>query len=179
MLRSFGRPIQAIGLSPEFRHDRSYLSAGLAGNLVLTVGGKAGTSSVSSTSSGNPLPVSGWLGALGLSSSAKDTILHSGEGAISALRWSTTGKYVAWVNEKGVKIMKGQSQESQHSWKRISHVDRPQTPQWNEMCNSWKGRLHWVDPDSTSPDKETLLIGWGDALWIIKVQRGKAELLKL
>ena len=37
----------------------------------------------------------GWLG-------NRDTMLHSGEGAISIARWA--GKLVAWANDKGIKV---------------------------------------------------------------------------
>ena len=40
----------------------------------------------------------GWLG-------NRDTILHSGEGAISIARWA--GKLVAWANDKGIKVRPG------------------------------------------------------------------------
>ena len=43
-LRNFGRPVQSVALSMDFRRDRSYLSGGLAGSLVLSTGGRAGTS---------------------------------------------------------------------------------------------------------------------------------------
>ena len=40
----------------------------------------------------------GWLG-------NRDTMLHSGEGAISIARWA--GKLVAWANDKGIKVKPG------------------------------------------------------------------------
>ena len=41
-LRNFARPVQAVALSPDYRSDQMYLSGGLAGQLILTTGGKAG-----------------------------------------------------------------------------------------------------------------------------------------
>ncbi|KAK4694647.1 vacuolar protein sorting-associated protein 41, partial [Lecanoromycetidae sp. Uapishka_2] len=64
-LRNFGRPVQALGLSPDFKNDRSYLSGGLAGSLVLTSGGRAGTST-NATTTGAAAQASGWLGSIGL-----------------------------------------------------------------------------------------------------------------
>lgn len=46
-----------------------------------------------------------WMGLGG--SSGKDTVLHSGEGAISAISWSKESpRFVAWTNEQGIKIMR-------------------------------------------------------------------------
>ncbi|TGZ82953.1 hypothetical protein EX30DRAFT_339204 [Ascodesmis nigricans] len=88
--KNFKRPVQAVALSPNFRVDRMFLSGGLAGNLVLSTVPAGG---------GN------WM-SLGMGG-AKDTILHSGEGAISAIAWSKESpRYVAWTNEQGIKIMR-------------------------------------------------------------------------
>ncbi|KAA8910935.1 hypothetical protein FN846DRAFT_1027151 [Sphaerosporella brunnea] len=70
-----------------------FLSGGLAGNLVLSV-----------APAGN-VHGGGWM-SLGMGG-IKDTILHSGEGTISAIAWSKeTPRYVAWANEQGLKIMR-------------------------------------------------------------------------
>ena len=150
MLRNFGRPIRAVGLSPDYRINRSYLSGGLAGNLILTVGGQPGTSSTSTTIGGAVASASGWLGTIGLgSNTGKDTIIHSGEGTISNIKWSLSGKYVVWVNEQGIKIMRSNLQleaaETEFAWKRISHIDRPNLPGWEEMAGVWKAQLEWID----------------------------------
>ncbi|KAI5790165.1 hypothetical protein EDC01DRAFT_657844 [Geopyxis carbonaria] len=90
-LKNFKRPILAVALSPNFRADRIFLSGGLAGNLVLSVAPAGGGGS--------------WM-TLGMGG-AKDTVLHSGEGAISAIAWSRESpRYVAWTNEQGIKIMR-------------------------------------------------------------------------
>lgn len=157
-LRNFARPVKAVALSPEFRSDRTYLSGGLAGQLVLTVG--AGPGAATSSTTGGAAAVaqaaSGWLGAVGLggggSGSGRDTVLHQGEGTVSCIRWSGTGRFVAWLNETGIKIMRtnlkldsagAESQED--AWKRIGHVDRPQTREWDEMAGLWQGRAEWID----------------------------------
>ncbi|KAF8859309.1 vacuolar assembly protein-like protein [Acephala macrosclerotiorum] len=158
-LRNFARPVQAVALSPDYKNDRAYISGGLAGNLVLTVGGRAGTNSTSTTTGTAAATASGWLGTIGLSSNAgKDTILHSGEGTISTIKWSLTGRYVAWINEHGVKIMRSnlnlESADSDSAWKRIGHIDRPQDDGWEEMAAVWKGRVEWIDEKSLETDED-------------------------
>lgn len=163
-LRNFARPVKAVALSPEFRSDRTYLSGGLAGQLVLTVG--AGHGLTTSSTTGGVAAVaqaaSGWLGAVGLGSSGsgKDTVLHQGEGTISCIRWSGSGRFVAWLNETGIKIMRtnlkldSASAESQDdAWKRIGHIDRPQTQEWDEMAGLWQGRAEWIDESALDVDE--------------------------
>ncbi|TVY39601.1 Vacuolar protein sorting-associated protein-like protein, partial [Lachnellula subtilissima] len=157
-LRDFARPMQAVGLSPDYKNDRTYISGGLAGNLVLTVGGRAGSSTSTTTGSASAT-ASGWLGTIGLGSNGgKDTVLHSGEGTISTIKWSLTGKYVVWVNEHGVKIMRSNlhldSADADSAWKRIGHVDRPQDDGWEEMAGVWKGRVEWIDEKSIESDED-------------------------
>lgn len=198
LLRNFGRPVQAVALSPDYKHDRTYLSGGRAGQLVLTVGGRIGARENSTTMGGTAAAASGWLGSLGLgSNTGKDTVLHSGEGAISIIKWSPSGKYVAWVNEEGIKIMRSnlhlESSDSEFAWKRISHVDRPNLPGWDEMAEVWKARAEWIDEGALESDDEflrsgrdsgdatasepsvveskleKLVVGWGGTVWVINV----------
>lgn len=202
-LRNFARPVQAVALSPDYKNDRTYLSGGLAGNLILTVGGQAGRST--STTVGTAAAASGWLGSMGLgTNTGKDTILHSGEGTISTIKWSLSGKYVAWVNEHGIWIMRTklhlESADAEDAWKRIGHVDRPQTDEWETMASVWKGRAEWIDEQSVEAEDadkeghevtaspaaerlklqqekgkkhvERLLVGWGSTIWIIHVHPG-------
>ncbi|RKF59700.1 Vacuolar protein sorting-associated protein 41-like protein [Erysiphe neolycopersici] len=157
-LRNFGRPVQAVALSPEYKNDKTYISGGLAGNLILTVGGKAGTNSTSATTGTAAATATGWLSAFGLSgNTAKDTILHSGEGTISTIKWSISGKYVVWINEYGVKIMRSNfrldSADSDFAWKRIGHIDRPSDENWGEMASAWKGKVEWVDLKSLESNR--------------------------
>ncbi|KAF9871259.1 vacuolar assembly [Colletotrichum karsti] len=203
-LRNFARPVQAVALSPDYKNDRTYLSGGLAGQLILTVGGSPGRST-STTVGTAAATASGWLGSMGLGGNAgKDTILHSGEGTISTIKWSLSGKYVVWLNEHGVKIMRSklhlESGDSDDAWKRIGHIDRPQTDEWETMASVWKGRAEWIDEQAVETDDadaprqeaegpsaadglrqqtssgsksiERLVVGWGGTIWIIHVHPG-------
>ncbi|POS73765.1 hypothetical protein DHEL01_v207838 [Diaporthe helianthi] len=204
-LRNFARPVQSVALSPDFKNDRTYLSGGTAGSLVLTVGAPHGRST-STTVGTAAATASGWLGTMGLgSNTGKDTILHSGEGIISTIKYSLSGKYVVWLNEHGIKIMRSSlhldSDDQEDAWKRIGHIDRPQTDEWETMAGVWKGRVEWIDeaavPDTDGekdPDEvgapspaaeklklrlkkerknvERLLVGWGGNIWIIHVHAG-------
>lgn len=148
-LRNFGRPVSAVAISPSYKTDRAYLSGGLAGDLILTVGGKVGVSSNANTNSA-AAAATGWLSSIGLSSgSGTDKVIHSGEGAITAIKWSLSGKFVAWVNEHGMKIMRSanklESSDTELAWTRINHIDRPNRKDWDEMAVGWKPRLDWVD----------------------------------
>ena len=129
----------------------------MAGNLVLTVGGRSGTSSTSTTTGGAAASASGWLGAIGLGgNTGRDQILHSGEGAISTIKWSLSGKHIAWVNEQGIKIMRSnlhlESGQSELGWKRISHTDHPNRPGWDEMAGIWKAHVEWIDEAGLESD---------------------------
>lgn len=201
-LRSFARPVQAVALSPDFKTDRTYISGGLAGQLIVTAGGGPGRST-STTIGTAAATASGWLGSMGLgANTGKDTVLHSGEGTISSIKWSLSGKYVVWLNEHGIKIMRSklhlESHDVDNAWKRIGHIDRPQTDEWETMASVWKGRLEWVDESALEDDEtndarqqgvlpsatadkhkaqgssvkknvERLLVGWGGTIWIIHV----------
>ncbi|KIW11239.1 hypothetical protein PV08_10539 [Exophiala spinifera] len=199
-LRNFGRPVQSVALSPEYKSDRSYLSGGQADSLVLTTGGQAGKSA-NATTTGAAAAASSWLGSLGLTANTgTDKVLHSGEGIISTVKWSLSGKYVLWVNEHGIKIkrshLKLEASESGTEWKTISHIDRPTRAGWEDMAGVWKARAEWIDRDNletvdesptpaangtpSKPDLnkvkvEEALVGWGDSAWIIKVYPGTAE----
>lgn len=188
ILRNFGRPVQAVALSPEYKHDRTFLSGGRAGDLILTTGGRVGASSNATTLGGAATTASSWLGSIGLgTNNGKETILHSGEGAISTVKWSWSGKYVVWVNEEGIKIMRSNlhldSSDPELAWKRISHIDRPNRPGWEEMASVWKARAEWIDEglledeDEPTPSQsviaseavEKLVVGWGGTVWIVSV----------
>lgn len=196
-LRNFGRPVQAVALSPEYKYDRIYLSGGQAGSLVLTSGGQAGRSA-NANLGGAAAAAQGWLGAIGLgSSSGSDKVLHSGEGIISTIKWSLSGKYVLWVNEHGIKIMRSnlhlESADSGFEWKRLSHIDRPNRPAWDDMAGVWKARAEWIDRGNLETDDEPFsdapkgnsssaisfkaqfeeaVVGWGDTVWLIRIHAG-------
>ena len=199
-LRNFGRPILAVALSPEYKLDRNYLSGGQAGSLILTTGGQTGRST-NATTTGTTAAASGWLGSIGLGTDVgSDKVLHSGEGAISTIRWSLSGKYILWVNEEGIKIMRSnlrlEGGESNHEWKRMGHIDKPSRPGWDEMAGVWKARVQWIDRDNLETDEEQdlipgtpangtrsdtskqrqgktgedVIVGWGDTTWVVKVR---------
>lgn len=196
-LRNFARPVQAVALSPEYRSDKTYLSGGQAESLILTVGGALGKTT-NATVSGTSATASGWLGSIGLgSNTGTDKVLHSGEGPISTIKWSLSGKYVLWVNEKGIKIarthLKLEASESGLEWKRISHIGRPNRAGWEETAIVQKARAEWVDrasldsdldpalrrppsngtaETSQKSDVEEVVVGWGDTVWIIRVTPG-------
>ncbi|CAK7214148.1 Vacuolar protein sorting-associated protein 41 [Sporothrix eucalyptigena] len=157
-LRNFGRPVQAVALSPDYRQDRTYFSGGLASNLILTVGGQSGRST-STTVGTAAATASGWLGSMGLgTNTGRDTVLHAGEGTVSTIQWSLSGKYVAWLNEHGIKIMRTklhlESADAESAWTRIGHVDRPQTEEWDTMASVWKGRAQWIDEATVDSDDD-------------------------
>lgn len=157
-LRNFGRPVQAVALSPDYKSDRSYLSGGLAGELIHTTGGQIGVKSNANTSSASQA-AAGWLGAIGLGGhGGKDTVLHSGEGTISGIKWSLSGKFVAWSNEYGIRIMRTDlhldSADSDLAWKRVGFVERPNRRAWQEMAGVWKARMEWVDDQSLESDED-------------------------
>ncbi|KAK3385989.1 hypothetical protein B0H63DRAFT_433831 [Podospora didyma] len=201
-LRNFARPVQAIALSPEYKNDRTYISGGLSGQLILTVGAPTGRSTATTT--GAAAQAAGWLGGMVGASSGKDQVLHSGEGTINTIKWSLSGKYVAWLNEHGIKIMRTKlhldSTDADDAWKRIGHIDRPQSDDWETMASVWKGRAEWIDEQAVELDEmsrehqevvaspaaeklkqqqlrsnkkiERLLVGWGGTIWIIHVHPG-------
>ena len=158
-LRNYARPVQAVALSPQFKNDRTYVSGGPAGNLVLTVGGRQGVSSDANTSTA--AAASGWLGAIGIGSgSGKDSILHSGEGTIGCIKWSLSGKFVLWVNEYGIRIIRSNlhldSSSSELAWKRLpkGHIPRPNRRIWGEMSAAWKPTAEWIDEKSLMDSSE-------------------------
>lgn len=149
MLRNYARPVQAVALSPNYKVDRTYLSGGMAGQLILTVGGRTGVSTNANTNS-TAASASGWLGAIGLgANSGTDTVLHSGEGNISTIKWSLSGKYVMWTNEQGSKIMRSnmelQTSQMDLAWRRIAHVPRPNRRIWEDMAGVWRAHAQWID----------------------------------
>lgn len=157
LLRNFARPVQAVALSPDYKNDRTYVSGGKAGQLILTVGGKVGVSANANTNSA-AAAAQGWLGSIGLgANTGKDTPLHSGEGAISLVKWSLSGRFVLWANEQGIKIMRSHlklnSEHLDDAWKRIGHIDKPNRKVWQEMASAWKPRVEWVDDDHLEVDE--------------------------
>jgi vacuolar protein sorting-associated protein 41 len=179
-LRNFGRPVQAVALSPQYKSDRNYLSGGQAGSLILTHGGVTGKSA-NATTTGAAAAASGWLGSIGLAAdTGTDRVLHSGEGIISTIKWSLSGKYVLWVNEHGIKIMRSDlhldSGEAGLEWKRIGHIDRPTRSNWEEMSGVWKARAEWINRDNLETDDDAAEAIPGSANGMAaKVERADSE----
>jgi vacuolar protein sorting-associated protein 41 len=156
-LRNFGRPVQSVALSPDYRNDRNYLSGGQAGNLIFTTGGQAGRTA-NATTTGAAAAASGWLGSIGLgANTGTDKVLHGGEGVISTIKWSLSGRYVIWVNEQGIKIMRSNlyGADAATEWKRLSHRDKPNRQGWDVMAGVWKARAEWVDRENLEDDETT------------------------
>jgi vacuolar protein sorting-associated protein 41 len=150
-----------VALSPEYRSDRNFLSGGQAGSLILTSGGQSGRTTNAMTT-GTTAATPGWLGSIGLgANTGTDKVLHSGEGVISTIKWSLSGKYVLWVNEQGIKIMRSnlklESSDSGMEWKRVSHIDRPQRAGWEDMAGVWKARAEWIDRSNLESDEDPSL----------------------
>ena len=157
-LRNFARPVSSVALSPQYRLDRTYLSGGLAGQLILTTGGRAGVTVDANTNSA-AAAAGGWLGSIGLAADkGRDEALHQGEGSIKEIKWSLTGKWVVWVNEEGIKIMRSHlklgSEESEDAWRRIAHAAKPNRKGWEEFAGVWRGRAEWVDEKKLEFDDE-------------------------
>lgn len=173
LLKSFGRPVLSVALSPNFYNDRTFLSGGLAGSLVLSQNDRPGSRLVSNLANTSSNPVS-WLGSTigGLTSgpAGKDVVLHGGEGQVSTITWSQeTSRFVAWGTEQGIKIMRSHmflpeeaetlraagvaAGERVGAWKRISAIDRPQAiPEDLAAVN--KPRMEWVDRRVMSDDED-------------------------
>ena len=83
-------------------------------------------------------------------------MLHSGEGSIREIKWSNSGKWIVWVNEKGIKIMRSHlrldSESEEDKWRRIAHAARPNYRIWAEMVGVWRGRAEWVDEKKLEAD---------------------------
>eukprot|EP01147_Barroeca_monosierra_P010563 gene10563-2687_t len=86
------------------------------------------------------------------------TVLHSGEGCISIIRWRDL--YVAWANDVGVKVYDTSINQ------RIASVDRPQN---SPSPAEYQCRLCWKNDD-------TLLIGWADHIAVGEIRRRKGPL---
>lgn len=80
----FKRPVQTLALEPQFgqRSSRAFVCGGMSGALIHRE--------------------KRWFG-------HKETVLHSGEGPIWAVAWH--GRWIAWANERGVRILDAQTHE--------------------------------------------------------------------
>lgn len=178
-LRNFARPVSTVALSPHYKTDRTYLSGGLGGQLILTVGGRSGVTIDANTNSA-AAAASGWLGSIGLGQErGKDEVLHQGEGGIKEIKFSNSGKWVVWVNEEGVKIMRSHlrlgSEESEDAWRRIAHAARPNRREWEEFAVVWRGRCEWVDERKLEEDDEVEEEGKGEVVLNGTGEHGTSE----
>ena len=119
----YHRPVRAIALDPDYAARRTFATGGLADQLVINS--------------------RGWFG-------SKDSVVHSGEGAVQTIRMA--GHMLAWANDLGVKVY-----DAQHA-KRVSYIERtPGSP----PAHIFKCHLRWESPVE-------LIIGCAD---IIKIGR--------
>jgi hypothetical protein len=123
---TYTRPVLSLAMHPQYKATRQHVCGGKAGALTLNS--------------------KGWF-------TSKDTLLHQGEGSITAIAW--LGNYIAWANSMGVKVIDPQSQ--QH----ITFIDRP-----NEdavKAGACRCALLWTAPD-------VLVIAWGSLIKIARVR---------
>ena len=122
------RPLRCVALDPRFasRRSRRVACGGLGGSLVVSS--------------------KGWLG-------QRDHVLHGGEGAISACRWS--GDAIAWCNDVGMKVY---DVEAQH---RVTFVPKPEA--------KLAGRA--AAPDlAFHANGEVLLMAWGACVKVLRLR---------
>jgi hypothetical protein len=138
--------VQAIAIDPDYvRRDTSELVMGGADGKLM-------------------LKQRGWFG-----KRMTDTMLHSDEGAIHAVRWE--GRFIAWANQIGVKVYDCTLKQ------RITHIARP--PASLEVSaggggSSAQHRCHLCWADS-----HTLLIGWASSIQAVEVREREASQAKL
>ena len=131
----FKRPMRTVALEPNFarKSTRAFVCGGLAGILTLKE--------------------KGWLGG-----HSKETVLQYPNGASTAeegpiwlTRWH--GRFIAWANDRGIKIYDTQTQS------RIALIDRDEGSPRGEMVRCF---LEWQDNE--------LVIGWGEFVKIIRIR---------
>ncbi|CAM9223114.1 unnamed protein product [Discosporangium mesarthrocarpum] len=128
---NFKSPILAVHLDPQYgrKKDKIFAAGGTRGRLLLNK--------------------RGWL-------VHEETLLHEGEGPISAIAWR--GPLVAWASERGVKIM---DVEKGKGGERISYVDRPRSTV-DFKAHGCRCHLLWET-------QTRLLVAWGDTVMILQV----------
>ncbi|KAF9570876.1 Vacuolar protein sorting-associated protein 41 [Mortierella alpina] len=132
---NYKRPIKAVALEPHYARSnaRQFVSGGMAGQLILNE--------------------KGWFG-------NRDTVLHSGEGPIYAIKWC--GNLIAWSNDLGVKIYDTTTEQ------RITFIDRPGS---SPRADLFKCRLCWRS-------ETELLIGWAALVKIAVVKNRPRDQLR-
>lgn len=123
----FKRQMRAISLEPSFskRGSRAFVCGGMAGKLILHE--------------------KSWLG-------HKESVLHSGEGAIWTTSWRSS--LIAWANDAGVKLYDTGSAQ------RVGYIDRPADA---PRADLFKCTLQWRDDT-------TLMIAWADLVKIVRIR---------
>ncbi|EOD17489.1 vacuolar protein sorting 41 [Emiliania huxleyi CCMP1516] len=119
----YPRPVQSIALmdsAGDFASRRPVATGGLAGQLVHSA--------------------RGWFGG------AKDTVLHAGEGPVTAV--ACGGPLIAWANDVGVKVF-----DTAHN-RCVSFVERPYERPPSDL---FRCQLLWSSPAE-------LVIGWADSI---------------
>ena len=79
----------------------------------------------------------------------KDSVLHQGEGAVTAVAWAENG-LLAWANEWGVKVLDVDTDE------KISFVERPAAVPTADCTLLWES-------------DHSLLIGWSQVVQVLEV----------
>ncbi|PWN35596.1 uncharacterized protein FA14DRAFT_160676 [Meira miltonrushii] len=124
----FKRVMRSISLEPSFgrRSTRSFVCGGMSGQLVMRE--------------------KSWFG-------HREVILHEGEGPIWTTKWR--GNFVAWTNDKGVRIYDIANKQ------RITFISPPED---KPRADLFRCTLYWQDDD-------TLIIAWGDTIKVAKIRR--------
>ncbi|KAL9936540.1 hypothetical protein V8E36_004608 [Tilletia maclaganii] len=131
-LFDFKRPMRTVSLEPGFgkRSTRAFVCGGMAGALTLRE--------------------KSWFG-------HRETILHAGEGPIWCARWR--GTYIAWANDRGVRIYNTATQS------RITFIPAPSA---DIRADLYRCTLLWQDDT-------TLIIGWGQVIKIATIKERRTR----
>ncbi|KAJ3808159.1 hypothetical protein F5876DRAFT_46601 [Lentinula aff. lateritia] len=126
------RPLRTVALEPFFAHrsSRTFVCGGLAGTLSLRE--KRGFFGVGHT----------------------EIVLHSSEGPIWLVRWSPSGRLIAWANDLGVKIYDISNKLT------IAFIDRPKDAPRPDL---FPVTLVWQD-------EQTLLLAWADFIKVARIR---------
>ncbi|PKI84685.1 Vps41p [Malassezia vespertilionis] len=124
---NIGRPVRSVALEPNFamKSTRALACGGLNGALVYSE--------------------KGWFG-------HKETVLHSGEGPVWNIAWH--GRWIAWANDCGVRIMDASSHEI------ITKIPKQSLSIRTELARC---TLQWRDDT-------TLLIAQGDHIMVAYIR---------
>ncbi|MCL7023700.1 hypothetical protein MKW94_020077 [Papaver nudicaule] len=123
----YHHPMKAISLDPEYSRNSSwrFVAGGLAGQLFMNA--------------------KKWLGYCD-----QVLVLHSGEGAIHAVKWRTS--LIAWVNDAGVKVYDTANDQC------MTVIERP------------TGTPELLQPHLVWQDDTLLVIGWGTSVKIAAIR---------